>query len=276
MAEFLYLFWMSGKLFYRSEMSLHHDNMINRWVDQGVSVPLVHPAIDPLTMLLFNHNFGLLTWIGVPLAIWLMRRGSLTPPAKRLVVMAITLATTWTVISAGLWNELVLEPRYYLLPQVLLAMVSGIALAELWRRGRRKPAVALAALLIGGNLLSLAADNRNYMYGEHVLAEIAARQTETIHTDPQTLRRAKLLLEWEGKSAEVTATPPGSGDLYFANPARDDISPSPDWIALRRHGLPPTIGQWLVSRLLPARMISPAMFQKLGRGHPDVTLYRLP
>jgi hypothetical protein len=274
--EFIYVWWMSGDLFYRSNISLHHDETINRWVDQGAGVPILHPAIDPLTMLLFNHNFGLLTWIGVPLAIWLMRRGELTVPARRLAVLALALAATWSVISAAWWNQLNLIPRYFLLPAVLLSMLAGIALAMLWRNGARRPAAILGVLLIGGNLMSMWIDNRNYMYGEHTLIDVASHQSGLIHTDPQTLRRASLLLQWKGLAGRVTDAPAGSGDLLYLNPARASTKPGDDWMVIERHRLKPTIGQYLVTHMLPAGTLSAAQFDKLGAGHPGVTLYRLP
>lgn len=274
--EFIYVWWMSGDPFYRASISLHHDETTNRWVSQGAGVPLVHPLIDPLTMLLFNHYFGLLTWIGVPLAVWLIRRGELTPPARRLVVLSVTLALTWTVLAAALWTELSLIPRYYLLPALLLSILSGMALARLWRNGRGRLAGGLGGLLIVANLLAMWVDNRNYMYGAHELVSIATHESGPIHTDPQTLRRAAVLLEWKGVAGRVTDAPAGPGDLFYLNPGWSNVLPGRGWTVVERHGLAPTIGQFLIAHLLPPGTISPGLFDKLGRGHPDVTLYRLP
>jgi len=271
------VWWMSGDLFYRLTISLHHDATIDRRLEQGASVPLLHPAIDPLMMLLFNHHFGLLAWIGVPLVIWLMRRGNLTGSARRLAVLAITLALTYTMLTAAAWSELNLAPRYFLLPSLLLSILSGMALALLWRRGTRRLAVVLGTLLIGANLLSASVDFRNtVMYGEHVLVDIAAREATPIHTDEETLSRAELLLRWRGLADHVTDTPPGPGDFFYFNPARTNLRPGDSWTVVERHGLPISFGQFLASHLLPAGTLSQAQWNKLGRGHPDVTLYRLP
>ena len=274
--EFAYVWWMSGDPFYRSSIVLNHDNTINRWIDQGVSVPILHPLVDPVTMLLLNHNFGLLTWIGVPLAVWLMRRPDLPVPTRRMAILAITLALTWTVICAGAWTELNLIPRYFMLPALLLSMLAGIALSVLWENGRRRLAAISGAALLGANLLAMWVDNRNYLYGEHVLVEIAAHQPGTIHTDSQTLRRAWQLLQWRGLADHVTEAPARSGDLLYLNPARSDLKPAADWVVIERDGLSPTLVQFAVSHLLPAGTVSPALYEKLGRGHPGVTLYRLP
>jgi 4-amino-4-deoxy-L-arabinose transferase-like glycosyltransferase len=274
--EFVALRLMSGSLFYRSNIALHHDAMTNRWINQGLGVPMLHPAIDPVTMLLLNHNFGLLTWIGVPLAVWLLRRGEISLAARRLAVLALTLAAVWSFIAAALWGQLDLVPRYFLLPEVMLSLVAGIALARIWGDGRRRLAGTLMLLLLAANVLAMALDNRNFMYGEHALVDIAARVSGPIHTDPQTLRRAEVLLEWQGTADRVTEAPAGPGDLFYLNPARNKAAPGAGWTVVERHGLPATIGQIVATHLLPAKLLSASLFNLLGRGHPDVTLYRIP
>ena len=275
--EAAYVWWMSGDPFYRSSISLHHDASIDRWVDQGASVPILHPAIDPLTMLLFNHNFGLLTWIGVPLVIWLARRGGLTGSARRLAALASVLAAVWTVVAAALWGQLDLIPRYFLLPALLISMLSGMALAALWTRGRRRLAIGLGGALIVANLASIWIDSRNtMMFGEHALLDLAARETSPIHTDPQTLRRCALLLQWSGLAARVTDSPAGPGDLFFLDPTRTEVKPGAGWTLVDRQGPRPAIRMWLAAHLVPPKLLSPGQFTKLSQGHPDVTLWRLP
>jgi len=275
--EAFYVWWMSGDLFYRSSMSLHHDALTDRWIDQGAGVPILHPAIDPLTMLLFNHNFGLLAWIGVPLVVWLTRRGALTGSARRLAVLAVVLAATWTVFAAALWGQLDLIPRYFLLPALLVSMLSGMALAALWTRGRRRLAIGLGCALIVANLASTWIDSRNTtMFGEHVLLGLAAREPGPIHTDPQTLRRCALLLRWKGLDARVTDAPAGPGDLYFLDPTRTGVKPGAGWTLVDRQGPRPSLRMWLAAHLVPAKLLSPGQFVKLSQGHPDVSLYRLP
>jgi 4-amino-4-deoxy-L-arabinose transferase-like glycosyltransferase len=274
--EAFWLWWMSGDLLYRSAISLHHDVTIDRRLDQGAGVPLLHPAVDPLTMILFNHNFGLLGWIGVPLTVWLMRRGQLSPPVRRLAIPAVTLAVTWSVIAAAWWSMLVLNPRYFLLPALLISVLSGIALERLWRGGRRRVAGLLGVAMVGANLIALSVDNRDFMYGEHVLVDLAAREPDTIHTDEQTSRRAELLLRWRGLESHVSDAAAGPGELFFLDPTRTDIKPRPDWTVVERQGPRPAIRMWLVTHLVPAKLLSPARYLKLSQGHPDVTLYRLP
>ena len=277
--ETAYLWGMTGDPLYRLHIAAHHDigNEINRRIDQGAAIPILHPALDPITMLLLNHNFGLLAWIGVPAVGWLFWRGGLAAPARRMLVLGSVLALTWTIITAGLW-KLPLVPRYFILPSIMMSALTGLALVRMWQLGWRRLPVLLGAALIGINLLALSIDNRNYMYGEHILVDITGREAGTIHTDQTTLRRSRLLLDWKGTETRVTASSPGSGDLFFYNPAwgNTGVTPQPGWTMVEQQGLPPTIGQWVARHTLPAERLSPALLGKLGRGHPDVTLYRLP
>ena len=275
--EMLYFRLMAGTIFYRSTISVHHDATIDRWLDQGSGVPTIHPLLDPFTMLLLNHDFGLVTWFGIPLTIWLFRRGQLSPSLHRMCVLLATLAATWTLGAAFLWHLLPLTARYYLLPSILLAALAGVALCRLAQLGRPRLALVLGAILLAGNGLAISVDNRNYLFGERALVDVAAHASEPIHTDGQTRRRAQLLLEWHGAADRVVSTPPGPGDLYFFNPARNENGPvpAPTWTVVERHGLPPTIVQALAG-LLPPGTVPPGIYQKLGRGHSGVTLYRLP
>jgi 4-amino-4-deoxy-L-arabinose transferase-like glycosyltransferase len=272
--ETLFLWWHTGDPFYRQSIAVHHDSTIDRWVEQGSAVPPIHPAIDPIVMLLFNHNFGLLFWAAAPLLAGLFGRNA--GPERPLLIILGTLAATWAVLAAGLWPLLPLTPRYYLLPSVLVAILCGIALARLWEAGRPRLAGAVGLALIGANLAALALDNRNFMFGERELAAIAARTPEPIHTDPQTLRRALLLLRWQHVDGRVTDAPPGHGDLFLYNPTRATLSPPAGWQTVGRAALPPSLGQTLIAATIGADHVSPALFAKLGRGHPGVTLYRVP
>jgi len=276
--ELAYLWGMTGQPFYRFNIALHHDNGIDRWSDQGAAIPFVHPLIDPVTMLLLNHYFALLAWIGVPLSVWLVVSASRVNAAtRRLIVLLGTLALTWTILAAGLWRLLTLIPRYYLLPSVGVSVLSGIALAQLWEQGRRRWAAVLGGLLVAANLFALSVDNRNYMFGEVTLANLASRSTGMIHTDPLTLRRADLLLEWQKTRGRVTSTLPANGDLFFYNPARADSNTSvgPNWTVVARYNVPANRVQWLACHLLPIHAL-PKAFLAGHRCEPSsVILYRV-
>ena len=276
--ELAYLWAMTDNPFYRIAIAIHHDSSIDRWADQGATIPLVQPVIDPITMLLLNHNFGLLAWIGVPLVVWLARCGALTVGERRLVVLLGTLALTWTILAAGLWTMLPLIPRYYLLPSLLVSVLSGLALVRLREHGRPQTALFLGILLVSANLFALAADNRNYMFGEHVLVDLALATDRTIHTDPQTLRRSARLLDWKRLANRAVSTPPGTGDLFLYNPARADptLRPASDWSVVERRQLSEGAVRRLACGILAAALSSWASLGRPGCQDTEVTLYRLP
>ncbi len=249
--EMIWLWSASGNWFYRFVVDVHNDATINRRLDQGAAIPFIHPLIDPVTMLLLNHSFGLLTWIGVPLTIWLFSKHVLSGAAQRMAVLLAGLALIWTLLAAGLGKLLPLIPRYYFLPSVMICILSGIALAKLWQAGRRKLAAVLGILLVSGNLLALAADNRSYMFGVYMVTDLASRHNWLLHTDRQTSRRANLLLDWAKTRDRVTPAPARKGDL-----------------------IPESGGRWLACHL-PGGLAPPSMRKKFKCGSNAAILFRV-
>ena len=274
--EALVLWAASGNWLYRANIDIHHDSTIDRWIDQGAAIPFIHPLIDPFTMFLVNHNFGLITWIGVPLTIWLIWKNRLDQAARRMAISMGTLALVWAALAAGMWHLLPLIPRYYLLPSLMVSVLAGVALDRLWKSGRRRLTAVLAGLLLAANLLALAADNRNFMFGVYTLADVASRNAGPVHTDPLTLRRASLLLEWAGTSGHATDAPARAGDLYFYNPtlAKAAYVPKPGWTVVERHIIPDSGGRWLACHL-PAELVPASMVEKFHCGAGAAILYRV-
>jgi 4-amino-4-deoxy-L-arabinose transferase-like glycosyltransferase len=277
LGEFLTLWAATGNPLYRQSISLNHDATINRWIEQGASVPIIHPLIDPLTMLLFNQSFGLLVWIGLPLAVWLFTRRRLDGPAQRVATVLATIAVTWAVLAAGLWRLLPLTPRYFLLPAVMLSILAGIAIQLLARGGHSRLAWGLGGLMFAANIGAVALSNRDLMFAEEALVEIAAREEGVIHTDQRTRIRADVPLGWRGLSAKVVATPPMAGELFFFNPAR--LPPGtlgdPDWTVVGVYGPPERPLAGFILRHLPAGLIPDKILRKFTPRRPEVTLYRV-
>lgn len=274
----LYFWAKTGNFFYRFDIALHHDSTINRRVEQGSGIPVIHPIIDPVVMFLLNHNFGLIAWVGIPLVVWLWRHGAMTNAAKRTIVLLVTLAATWSLFAAEAWGILALVPRYFLLPSLLLAALAGISLARMWQMGWRRLPITLLSVLIVTNLLSAWVDNRNFMFGEYRLVEIASQRAETIHTDPQTERRAELLLDWKGARGKVSTDAAGPGELFLFNPARaaDSVKPGPTWIVMQQDPLPATPAHLLARHLESLNLLPAWLAKKVGGAQASVVLYRLP
>ncbi len=267
------LYWITtGNPLYRFGIASNHDLLIDRWVDQGAGVPLLHPMIDPITMVLANHNFGVIFLLGVPLTIWLLRRPDLSRATRTQVIMLATVALVWSLIAGYLFSKLVLIPRYFLPPAIACSALAGIALARLWRGGHQRLAASGALLMIVANLVGSSVDNHSFMFAEQELVR-QAHQGATLHTDAETRRRAMLMLQWDGASARVPETPPHSGDIVLENLMRPLAPSHPGWTLIARIPPPPTLVQRGFAMLgIPL----PAWTDRiLASGHPGVTLYRV-
>ena len=274
--EMLYLWGQSGHLFYRYSLDAHHDSNINRWTDQGAAIPIVNPAVDPFTMLFLNHNFGLVSWVALPLSIWLFRRDDLQERERTLIVLLGTLALAWTVLSAALWKSLVLIPRYYVLPSVCILVLAGLALGRMWHDGRRWLPCMLGVLLVSSNLIALSLDNRNVMFAEYKLVELAVQRNYTIYADQHTLHRAELLLDWANVRKRVTADPVRRGDLVFINPMRPypGLVPAKDWKIIYESPVPLSGGH-LIACSVPKQLTPKEMLGMHGCGREILRLYRV-
>ena len=218
LAEVLYLAVMTGDPFYRINISLNHDSSIDRSVDLAGNV-VVHPLLDPLLVMLVNQEFMLLLPIGLPLAVWLCIGKSVPERLQRFSRLLALLGLVWFFAVGAATTLLPLNPRYFMVPTAVLAILTGVGLARLFETGRIWIAAILAALLLGSNAVGIWVEDRNPVFAEHTLAMLAADTDRTIHTDPMTRYRADLLLKWGSEEAGVVDDAPQPGDLFFANSA---------------------------------------------------------
>ena len=171
------------------------------------------------------------------------------------------------------------------------SVVAGLAIHDALHRSALRWwwALVLSCLLIGGNLAGIYVENRNYMFGEKVLVEVACNSDEPIYTDPMTLHRARLLLRWNRTTGRVMGEVPVAGSLYVYNLSRaarpnglmsrdavEAFQPRPDWKLEREVKPSPkftgAILEFLgLDTILPGKIVS-----ALGAGHPGVRVYRLP
>lgn len=268
----------SGNPFYRWAIDANHaaNSPVDRWLDQGAGVPIIHPLLDPVTMIFLNPYFGLCAWIGLPLAAWLLLTEN---PASSIRCTAVLVASTtaiWSVLAAGLWHELTLIPRYFFFPSLGLSVLAALAIGRLWASRQQTLAAVLGALLVAGNLMGLVVDNRNFMFGEHELIRFVKSTGDNVHTDRATFLRSFLLLRWNGISNHVSDAPLKPGDIYYFNPTRvsDSVRPPPDWrVLFTAHPKSPWEG--IFGFLGVSHIISHAVLMRL-RGHPGIIVYELP
>jgi len=220
LVELVYLAIMTGDPLYRLALARNHDPSQSRAANLEGNL-LVHPALDPLVVLLVNQEFALLFWISIPLGIWLCVGTALAPSERRIARLFALFGLVWALGVAALDGALVLNPRYFLVSALVAAVLVGWSLVVLWRRGRHRLVAVLGLGLLAGNIAGTAIENRDFSFGEFALRDLArARPGEIIATDHETWRRAETLLAFEGLDRRIEPEAPVAGRLYLVNRPR--------------------------------------------------------
>ena len=286
--EVIYLWIMTGDPLYRITIALNHDSSIDRGIDLAGNL-IVHPLIDPLLVLLANQEFMALFFIAIPLGSWLCFSRRIEPKLQRFGRIVATLGLVWFVTAGAAQKLLPLNPRYFMITAASACILTGIALALLWQRGRTRWALLIAAFLLGTNLLGIYVENKDSMFGEHVLAKLAEdRPKDIIYTDPMTRYRADMLLRWEKAQPRVLGEPPKYGTLYLYNPKWAESSnfmmtknqiaafqPKPEWDCLNTIEPRPPLITHLVEATGLSAIIPGGVWKKLRYRHPPVSLYKV-
>jgi 4-amino-4-deoxy-L-arabinose transferase-like glycosyltransferase len=131
---------VTGDPLRRYAIAFNHDSTIDRAANLEGNL-LVHPAIDPLLVLLINNDFGLLFWAAMAaLAAGAHRR--IDPIARPRAILLAAMAAASFLLVAVLSTKLVLNPRYFMLPALAAVLLVGgqrpSALAD-GGAGRRRP-----------------------------------------------------------------------------------------------------------------------------------------
>jgi len=187
-AAFQYL--MTGDALHRYTLAFNHDSTLDRAANEEGNL-LIHPAVDPLLVVLVNNEFALLFWLAIP-ALVALRGGGMD--WRRFAPVAAMGAASF-VLVALLAHKLVLNPRYFTPSAVAAAILVGAWLARLeWRR-----AAAIAGVAIALNLLMLMLQNNHPRWPSEALAVAAAEHPAgTIASDRDTMVRAEQRLRWAG------------------------------------------------------------------------------
>jgi 4-amino-4-deoxy-L-arabinose transferase-like glycosyltransferase len=287
--EVVYLWIMTGDPLYRINISLHHDSSIDRSIDLAGNV-VIHPLVDPLLVLLANQEFMALFFLAIPLGGWLCFGRSVPDRLKVFARIIAMLGLVWFVAAGAAQKLLPLNPRYFMITAAAACILTGIALALLFQRGKARLLILAAAIfLFGTNMLGIYVENKDSLFGERQLARLVAKQPESIiRTDPMTRYRADMLLRWEKAQPRVLPEAPVPGALYFHNPKWADsanfmmkpeqipaFKPQPGWERLGSwEPQPPLITKAIESTGLSG-LIPGGIWHKLRYRHPPVTLYRV-
>lgn len=285
--ELLYLGIMTGDPFYRINISLHHDSSIDRSVDLAGNL-IIHPAIDPLLVLLFNQEFMLLFWSAIPAAIALVWRGAGDARSTQFVRLLALFGLVIFLLIGAAQTLLPLNPRYFTVPAFVAALLLGIALSR-WVVDFPRAALLLLALLLGTNLVGNYVENPHNQFAARTYAKLISEQKQVITTDPMTRKRANLLLKWEGPTADASAkaVPPIPGTLHFWNPvyatspnALMDARATPSYarpsgVVVGRYQPQPNGSLRLVEAVGLRPLVPVSIWNKLAERHVEVELIRV-
>jgi 4-amino-4-deoxy-L-arabinose transferase-like glycosyltransferase len=181
---------MTGDPLHRYTLAFNHDSTLDRAANEEGNL-LIHPAIDPLLVLLINNEFALLFWLAIPA--FLSLRGSGFDWRRFAPVLAMGAASF--VLVALLSSKLVLNPRYFTPTATAAAILVGASLANF--PPKRMTMVLGAAIAL--NLAMLTLQNNHPRWPSEALAQAAAADPRrTITSDADTVARAKQRLEWAG------------------------------------------------------------------------------
>ena len=280
LAESLYYLHGTGQWFYRLSVDFGHDQVVRGDTLYDAVV------LAPVRMLLTSHSFGLAFWL-LPSMAWYAGRESVAGEAlARLVRLLALFAGAWIVVFAGFASKLVLDPRYLAPALTAALMVAAIGMALLWQHGRRLLAVGGAMVLVAVQALGLYLENKDFLYAERWLVQLAQQRAEPIYTDPQTRERALFLLQLAGVEQRVRATPAPPGALFLSVPAnatrgrynkqrwhpddyRPGVWPIQETRDLGRTGLGDVLHALGLDQVFP-----PALWTKVAHPNPPVVLYR--
>jgi 4-amino-4-deoxy-L-arabinose transferase-like glycosyltransferase len=185
---------MTGDPLHRYALAFNHDSTLDRAANEEGNL-LVHPAIDPLLVLLVNNEFALLFWLAIPAALALRRsdRGEGIDWRRFAPVLAMGAASF--VLVAILSNKLVLNPRYF----TPTATAAAILVAAWLARMAARPAAAIGGAAILLNIAMLSLQNNHPRWPSEALALAAAENpARVIASDGDTMVRARQRLGWAG------------------------------------------------------------------------------
>ncbi|MBX9859265.1 MAG: glycosyltransferase family 39 protein [Sphingomonas sp.] len=227
--EALFQFWQTGVPLRRYDIAFHHDSHIDRAANMEGNF-LLHPAIDPLLVLLINDDFGLIFWVAA-LAVgaggasfW---RGAKADP---LIVLTAMAAADFLLVAV-LVNKLVLNPRYFTLPAIVAVVIAALWLA---RCGPRLRWMVVGAI-VASNLMLMSVGNAHPRWAmESLIAACRSHPGEHVSGDPVSVRRARLSMRFLHLANARYAPAPAGGLLVV--PADQ----APAGTVLARYPSPPT------------------------------------
>ncbi|WP_375394172.1 ArnT family glycosyltransferase [uncultured Sphingomonas sp.] len=263
--EALFQWLATGHALNRWDVAFHHDSHIDRAANLEGNV-LVHPAIDPLLVLLVNDDFALIFWLAIA-AVALRVDRMLAVPARRRMTILVALGLATFLLVGALYTRLVLNPRYFMLPAIGAAVAVAVWLDHASMRVR----AAVLTVAIATNLLMLSIENTHSRWAAQALVTAArSLPTTPIVTDAATYHRALMPIAWNRLSM-VEQDEPRPGALYFLP---DDHIPVHATI-VSRYPSPRTPLGAVLDDLGIARFVPASIRRRLLAPNPTASLVRV-
>jgi 4-amino-4-deoxy-L-arabinose transferase-like glycosyltransferase len=263
LGEMAFQWSLTGDPLRRYVLAFNHDSHIDRAANLEGNF-LVHPAIDPLLVLLVNNDFALLFWLAFA-ALGSGALGRLDKARKRRLLIPAALAVAAFLLVSLLTTKLVLNPRYFMLPALVAAMLVALWLTQL----KPWPRTLLLALAVATNLLMISVENGHPRWpAEAAVIAAAAHPDEAIFTDRETRQRADVPLRFAGL-VNVRVGEPPVGHLYLAEET-ETLGPPP----LARYAAPATPLGRMIEALGLARHLPAAIGRRLLQPGPTILLLR--
>ncbi len=261
--EALFQWAMTGDPLRRYAIAFNHDSHIDRAANHEGNF-LIHPAIDPLLVLLINDDFGLRIWAAGLGGVAAWRRGwRIDRPGPIIVLAAMALADF--VLVAVLTEKLVLNPRYFMLPAILAIVVAALWLCTLAARWRWP----LLGGMLAVNLLMLSVGNAHPRWEMEALIEASRTHPgEVISGDPVMVRRAKLPMGFAGRD-NIRYAPAAPGGLLVTQ-----LSRAPAGTMITRYPSPPTRLGALIQALGLQESVPRALHRRMFAPNETVVLLR--
>jgi len=298
-AEIGYFTVLTGDPLYRYRIDLHHDT-VDRAGDVTVAKQSgslfdlegnlsVNVFLQPIVALLLNQEFGALFWMFVPALLWIWKR---KPPLedRHLLKLLSGLGIVWIIFVSFNGSILWVVPRYYSVAAWVAVIVVAYWLKQFVLAHWPKMAIVAVAGWLATNLLCVYVENKNPLFAERALIDYVMLHGESVYTDPMTITRAKLLLEFHGVSERVLSDPAPADALVYVNRTNierckrlgyrckwrwEHYLPKKDWTELTRMDpQPKRIGVFLgffgFDKLIPEEI-----FNRLAGRNPGAALYRV-
>jgi 4-amino-4-deoxy-L-arabinose transferase-like glycosyltransferase len=265
LGEMAFQFAMTGDPMRRYAIAAHHDSHIDRAANLEGNF-LVHPLIDPLLVLLINDDFALLFWFGIA-AVVLGAWRHLPAPARPRMTILVLMAVADFLLVGGLTHMMVLNPRYFALAALTIAMIVAIWLANM----RPRACGLILAILVGANMLAMSLANDHPRWASSALLMAAKSHPDVvILTDADTSARADLPREFAGLH-NIAVGDPKPGSLYL----RADDRPLGGATPVALYPSPPTVLGRVIQRIGLGGVLPARVAKRLLAPNPTATLWQV-